>query len=69
MFYLALSVSKIIALLCVNEIFINTERWWNDTDRTKHKFSEKSLSQYYVVHHKSKKGWPGIEPSLHGKRP
>jgi hypothetical protein len=65
---LALSVSKIIALLCVIEIFTNMEQWCNDTDRRKHEFSEKGLSQYHVVHHKSIEGWHGIEPSLHGER-
>jgi hypothetical protein len=68
MFYLALSIAKIIALLCVTEIFTNVEQWWNDTDRSKHKLPEKSLSQDHVVHHKSNEGWPGIEPSLHGGR-
>jgi len=32
-FYLALSVAKIIALLRVNEIYANMEQCWNDTDK------------------------------------
>jgi hypothetical protein len=32
---------------------MSKEQWWNDTDRRKPKNSEKNLSQYHFVHHKS----------------
>jgi hypothetical protein len=38
------------------------ERRWNDIDRGKPKNSEKNLSQYHCVHHKSHIDWPGREP-------
>jgi len=34
------------------------ERWWNDVDEGKPKYSKRNLSLYYFVHHKSR----GIEP-------
>jgi hypothetical protein len=36
-----------------DDIRVNTEQWWNDTDRGKLKDSEKNLSQCHFVHHKS----------------
>jgi len=38
-------------------------------DRGKQKYSEKHLSQYHLVHHKSHVDWPGIEPGPHSDRP
>jgi hypothetical protein len=37
------------------------EHRWNEIDREKPKYSEKKLSQYHSVHHKSHLDWPGIE--------
>jgi hypothetical protein len=37
------------------------EQWWNDTDRGKLKYWEKTLSQCHIVHDKSLAIWPGIE--------
>jgi hypothetical protein len=34
---------------------------WIDTDRRKLKYVEKSLSQYFFVHHKSHRDWIAIE--------
>jgi hypothetical protein len=39
---------------------MNMEQYWSDTDRGKPKFSEKNLSQWYFVYHKSDIGWSGI---------
>jgi hypothetical protein len=36
--------------------------WWNNTDNGKPKYSEESLSQCHLVHHKSHMDWAGIEP-------
>jgi hypothetical protein len=35
---------------------------WNEIDRVKPKYSEKNLSQYHFVHHKSHMHWVGMEP-------
>jgi len=35
---------------------------WNDTDREKLTYSEKSLSQCHSGHHKTHMDWPGTEP-------
>jgi hypothetical protein len=42
------------------------EHLWNDIDRRKPKYLERSLSQSHFFHHKSHRDWPGIEsePSL-----
>jgi hypothetical protein len=40
----------------------DTEHWWNDNDRAKLRYWEKSLSQYNFVHHKSHMDWPATEP-------
>jgi hypothetical protein len=37
------------------------ERWWRVTDREKQKYSERNLSQYHFVHHKSHTNWSRIE--------
>jgi hypothetical protein len=41
---------------------MNVEQWWNDTDRGKLKYSEKTLSECYFVHHKFHMDWPGTDP-------
>jgi hypothetical protein len=38
------------------------EHRWNEIDRGKPKYSDKNMSQYHFVHHKSHTDWPGIEP-------
>jgi hypothetical protein len=38
------------------------EHRWNETDRGKPMHSEKNLSQFHFVHHKSHMDRPGIEP-------
>jgi len=43
---------------------INTEHWWNDTDRRKPKYSDRNLSQCQSVHYESNTNWPGIDPRL-----
>jgi ribosomal protein L33 len=45
------------------------EYWWNDTDRGKPKYSEKTQSEYHFFHQKSHMDWPGIERVLRGERP
>jgi hypothetical protein len=42
--------------------FILMEHLWNEIDRGKPKYSERTLSQCHFVHHKSHKDWPGIKP-------
>jgi hypothetical protein len=43
-----------MALLFIPQmIYDYGEPWWNDTDRRKPKNSEKNLSQFFFVHHKS----------------
>jgi hypothetical protein len=37
------------------------EHRWYGIDRGKPKYSQKNLSQYHFVHHKSNVDWPGIE--------
>ena len=36
--------------------------WWNVTDRGRPEVLGETLSQCYIVHHKSHMGWPVIEP-------
>jgi hypothetical protein len=43
--------------------------WWNDNERGKPKSSEKNLSQYHFVHHKSHWIDPGANPGRRDKRP
>jgi len=38
------------------------EHWWNGTDRVKHKYSERKVSQCHFVHHKSHMDCCGIGP-------
>jgi hypothetical protein len=46
---------------------LSLEHRWNEINRGKSKYSEKNLSQYHFVHHKSHMHLPGIEPRLsHG---
>jgi hypothetical protein len=45
------------------------EHRWNEIDRGKPKYSERSLSQCPFVHHKSHMDRPGIDPGLRGERP
>jgi len=42
-----------------NEICV--EKWWNNTDRGKQKYSEKNLSQCHFVHHEFHLDLPRIE--------
>jgi hypothetical protein len=42
---------------------------WNDIDRGKPKDSEKNLSQYHFVYHKSHWIDPGANPGRRGERP
>jgi len=41
---------------------MGTEPRWNYTDREKLTNSEKNLSQWHFVHHKSLMDWPGHKP-------
>jgi hypothetical protein len=41
-------------------IYERGESWWNDIDRRKLKNSEKTLSQYHFVHHRSHMDNPGF---------
>jgi hypothetical protein len=43
-------------------LFIVMEHRWNEIDKGKPKYSEKTLSQCHFVRHKSHMDWPGIEP-------
>jgi hypothetical protein len=40
------------------------DRWWNDTGRGTHTYSEKIVVDCHFVHHKSHVDWPGLEPGL-----
>ena len=40
----------------------NTERWKNNSERGKQKYSEKNLSRCHFVHHNSQMNWAGLEP-------
>ena len=43
------------------KITISMGQWWNYTDRGgKPKYSEKNLSHFHFVHHKSHMDWPGM---------
>ena len=42
-------------------ISMNTEHWWNFTDRFKPKYLEKSLSQCHFAHHKFHTNYPATE--------
>ena len=45
---------------------MNTEHWWNKSDRTKTKYLEKKyLSQCQSVHHKSNMVRPGVDTSVY----
>jgi hypothetical protein len=47
---------------CVLDEWMSMEHWWNDTDKEKPKYSEKSLSQCQFFNHNSHWDWPRIEP-------
>jgi hypothetical protein len=38
----------------------NMEQWWNDTDRGKLKFSERTLFHFHFVYHKSQTDRPEV---------
>ena len=40
--------------------WMSMEQWWNDSDRGEQEYSEKNMSQYHCVHHKSHMNWPGV---------
>jgi len=41
---------------------MSVKYWWNDADKVKQKYSEKSLSHCDFVEHKSNMDCPGMEP-------
>jgi len=41
---------------------MSMEQWWNDTDRGKLKYWEKTLTHCQTVNQNSHIIWPGIEP-------
>jgi len=41
---------------------MSVKYWWNDTDKVKQKYWEKSLSHCDIVQHKSNMDCPGMEP-------
>jgi len=41
---------------------MSMEHWWNDTDKIKRKYSEKTLTQCHCVQD-SHSDWPGTEAS------
>jgi hypothetical protein len=45
------------------------EHWWNETDRGKPNYSEKTLSQCHFAHHSSHIDWPESKPARRGGRP
>jgi hypothetical protein len=47
---------------------LSMQHWWDDTDRGKPKYFEKSLSYSNFVHPKSHVDWPGLEPGVRGER-
>ena len=46
---------------------INTAHWWNNTDRSKTTYPEKSLPKFHVVHHKSHINYLVSNPFLRGE--
>jgi hypothetical protein len=46
--------------LMKDEWYVSMVHWWNDNERGKLKYPEKTLSQCHFVHHKSHTDWPGI---------
>jgi hypothetical protein len=40
---------------------MNIKHWWENIDKRKPKYSEKNLSQWHFVHHKSHTDWSRIE--------
>jgi hypothetical protein len=52
-----------------NEIWVNMEQWWDDTDRKKPKDVETNLPQCHSVHHMFHMDWPGRWSSLRGLKP
>jgi hypothetical protein len=57
-----LSAVKIIGIASVIDEEMSSEKWWNDTDRGKRKYSEKTLAHCKFEHHKSHMYLPGTEP-------
>ena len=43
---------------------MSMEHWWNDADRRKPKYTEKSLSHCNIVHLRFYTDWPRIKPGL-----
>jgi hypothetical protein len=44
---------KTTTMMIIFVLFLVMEDRWNETDRVKPKYSEKNLSQYHFVNHKS----------------
>jgi hypothetical protein len=44
------------------ELHMRLEHWWNDTDRGKQKYSEKSLPQWHLSYYNSHLAWPRTKP-------
>jgi hypothetical protein len=44
---------KMTMMIIIFVLFLALEHWWNEIDRRKPKYSGKTLSQRYFVHHKS----------------
>jgi hypothetical protein len=49
-------------MIIFSPFFRVMEHKWNEIERGKPKYSEKTLSQCHFVHHKSQMDLPGIEP-------
>jgi hypothetical protein len=44
---------KMTMIIIIVVLFLVVEQRWNEIDRGKPKYSQKNLSQYHFVHHKS----------------
>jgi hypothetical protein len=49
-------------------MMMSVEHWWNDGDREKPKYWEKTLSHCNFIDHKLHMDWSGIEPGSSGFR-